>query len=43
MKRSYQVKVVTYKRLIRNLRLKFLKEGELSEQRANDKKDNHNK
>lgn len=43
MKRSYQAKVITYKRLIRNLRLKTLKEGELNEQRVNDKKDNHNK
>lgn len=43
MKRSYQAKVVTYKRLIRNLRLKSLKEGEFNEQRTNDKKDNNNK
>lgn len=43
MKRSYQTKVMTYKRLIRNLRLKSLKEGESNGQRSNDKKDNHNK
>lgn len=43
MKRSYQAKVMAYKRLIRNLRLKSQKEGESNGQRSSDKKDNHSK
>jgi hypothetical protein len=43
MKRSYQNKIMTYKRLIRNLRLNSLKEGESNGKRLNDKKDNNNK
>lgn len=43
MKRSYQNKIVAYKRLIRNLRLNSLKEGDSNGQRLNDKKNNNNK
>ena len=43
MKQSFQNKIMTYKRLIRNLRLNSLREGESNEQRLNDKKDNNNK
>lgn len=43
MKRSYQTKVMIYKRLIRNLRLKSQKEGESNGKRSDDKKDNNYK
>ncbi len=44
MKQSYRQKVITYKRLIRNLRLQSLK-GDINndKQTFNDKKDTNNK
>lgn len=43
MKRSYENKYIEYKRLIRNLRLKSLQEGEYYERRVDDKKNNNSK